>query len=159
MGIGDDSSMTLAGKPFMAITAIISKKGDAFTIEKIASLSNEDHVFPTDMIERILRTETILEGDAGKDASIPKFIEALSVLGVKSKMIKDDELPDAISYVKNLAFKGALSNTSIATLEEIRNKRSEQWDAMEPVTRSLIVQVFGRSKYAEYKAFISLQKR
>jgi hypothetical protein len=130
MGIGDDSSMTLDGKPFMAITAIMAKKGDIFTIEKIASLSNEDHAFPTDMIGRILRTEIILEGDAGKDASIPKFIEALSIVGVKSKMIKDDELPDAISYVKNLAFKGALSNTSIARLEETRNKGSEQWDDM-----------------------------
>jgi hypothetical protein len=45
MGIVDDSSMTLAGKPFMAITAIIAKKGDTFTIEKIASLSNEDMPF------------------------------------------------------------------------------------------------------------------
>src|SRR5919109_3661016 len=158
MGIGDDSSMTLDGKPFMAIIAIIGKKGDTFTIEKIASVSKENHAFPTDMIERILRTEIILERDAGRDASIPKFVEALSVVGVRAKMIKEEELADAISYVKKLAAQGALSNVPTDTLEEIKNKGREQWDDMKSVTRSLIVNVFGQSKYAGYEAFITPSK-
>ncbi len=105
-----------------------------------------------------MRTEIILEGDAGKDVSIPRFIEALSVVGKKSKMLKEEELDDAIRYTKDLAFRGALSNTSIATLEEIKNKGREQWNEMEPVTRALIVQVFGSSKYLEYQAFIAPSK-
>ncbi len=54
IGISDDPNMTLDGKPVVAIAVIIGKKGETFTLEKIASLSDKDHSFQPDMIEKDL---------------------------------------------------------------------------------------------------------
>jgi hypothetical protein len=53
---------------------------------------------------------------------------------------------------------GKLSKVPPDSLEEIKNKGKEQWNDLKPVTRSLIVQVFGLSEYPEYGAFITPSK-
>lgn len=154
-GVSGDANMTYDGKPFMEVIATVSKKGDIFTMEDISIVGHEDFKFPPDMIEKILRTEIILEKEAGKDITIPTFIEAVSVVGIKAKMIKEGELPDAIEHTKKIAGEGKLSATP-EQLEEIKKiKGKEDWDKLSSGTRMLIVTSYGLSKYEGYNFFIT----
>jgi len=158
MGTSGDADLAPEGKPVMVIVVIVGKKAGIYKIEKIASIGNEDHAFPSDMIERILRADIILERDAGKEISVPNFVEALSVVGVKAKMIREDELAEAINYVRKLAIEGYLANIPQEEIEEIKNKNREKWDEMMPETRSMVVSVYGSMKYPDYRMFFSPTK-
>ena len=63
---------------------------------------------PGDIIEKIIRTEIILERQIGKNVPFALYIEALNAVGIKTKMIKLDEIPNAIREAKRSVNSGKL---------------------------------------------------
>ncbi|MGI0022873.1 MAG: AbiV family abortive infection protein, partial [Nitrososphaeraceae archaeon] len=76
-GIADDSDQTYEGKPMMYSIAIVSKKGDMITIEKIV-INEKEYDTNDKIIEQILETETIIEQYPGKEIPLEKMHEAYS---------------------------------------------------------------------------------
>ncbi len=155
-GISGDADLAHDGKPFMVVIVVVNRKEETFSIEKIALVGHDDYAFPLDMIEKILRTELILEREVGKEISIPTLIESFSVVGIKAKMIKEEEIEDAINYTKKIVSEGHLNNASPEITNEIRNiKGKEAWDNLRTETRSIIAVTYGSSKYEGYNMFFT----
>lgn len=149
VGTSGDADLTGDEKPFMVVAVVVQRKKEVFLIEKIAVIGHDDYKFTPDMIEKLLRTEIILERDAGKEVFVSTFIESLSVVGVKTKMIKKEELEDAFKFMKDMTSKGNLDNFPKDVLDEIKNKEKEDWDNMKTETRTIIVSTYGSFKYGE----------
>ena len=100
-GIADDSDQTYEGKPMMYSIAIVSKKEDVLTIEKI-TINEKEYSANDKIIEQILETETIIEKHAGKEIPLEKMHEAYSKIGMKLRKLKDSEIEETLSESKQI---------------------------------------------------------
>ena len=108
-----------------------------------------------DIIEKIIRTEIILERQEEKDIQTSLFIEAMNTVGIKTKMIKKDEIPEAIRIVKEFVNAGRLrvNDDIIKKISAIRG--AEEWDDLDMDVRVSICQTYGVKQYPDYNMFMT----
>lgn len=138
------------GKVSMAFFVGVESQDGYYTIKEIKDLNNKDYTYPMSAIEQILKTELIIERHEGSDIPISTYIEALSVLGIKAKMIKKEELPEAFEYAKNAIKENHLPDTPQAWIDEINNMDGlEDWDKISTYARLTITNPYAIAKYSE----------
>lgn len=149
--LSGDADQTYSGKPMISFNVIAKMKSGVCEFVKITDLSNPDIEFTQDMIEKIIRTETIIERQQGKDISHNIGIEALNAIGLKTKVIKMDEIPDAIRMVKDMVKKGQYEGVPKDIQDQILAiKGVEEWDDLDTTLRTMIATGYGARKYPEY---------
>lgn len=154
--LADDSDVTYSGKPTMMFNVIVKKKSDATEIVNITDLSHSDFKFDQDVIEKIIRTEIIIERVQGKEIPPAIWIEALSVIGIKTKMIRLEEIPDAIRFAQETARSGNWGGVPKNVAEQILAiKGVEEWDNLDTTLRALIATVYGMKKYPEFNSHMT----
>ncbi|WP_155991235.1 hypothetical protein [Candidatus Nitrosotenuis uzonensis] len=155
--LSDDSNMTFSGKPTMSFSVIAKMVSEeACEVVNITELSHPDFQFNQDRIEKIIRTETIIERHPGKEIPFSTYIEALNTIGIRTKMIKMDEIPDAIRYIKDLAQKGLLAQYPKETVAQILAINGvEEWDDLDGVVRATTVSLYGINKYPEFNSHMT----
>jgi len=142
----------------MAFFVGVETKDGHHIIKEIKDLQNKDYKYPMSKVEQILKTELIIERHEGSEVPISAYIEALSVIGIKAKMIKKEELPEAFEYAKNAIKNNHLPNTPQAWIDEINNMNGlEDWDNISTFARITITNPYAIAKYSEfgYNMFIT----
>lgn len=155
--LSDDSNLTYSGKPTMSFSVIAKMVSEeACEVVNITELSHPEFQFNQDIMEKIIRTETIIERHQDKEIPFSTYIEALNAIGIRTKMIRMDEIPAAIRYVKDLAQKGQLTHFPKETVEQILAiKGVEEWDDLESVVRATTVSLYGINKYPEFNSHMT----
>jgi len=140
MGASGDAEETYEGNPMMSTLAIISKKDQQFTIEKIVVITDvaDEYEFKDKIIDYILDAEMIIERFPGKDMPLDAVHEAFSKIGIKLRKLKDDEIIPAIEHVKKLIGENKLANVPKETIQKILSATRENWEELDPDIRSLI---------------------
>ena len=107
--ISDDADVTYSGNPGMVFNVIATKKSNICEFVNVTELK-ENLECTSDIMEKIIRTEIILERQIGKDVPFALYIEALNAIGIKTKMIKLDEIPNAIREAKRSVNSGKIKS-------------------------------------------------
>lgn len=145
-GYADDSDISPDGKPYMSFMTGVEYDSGIYTIEAFHHLGKKKEI-PTEMVEKIIRTEIILEREPGDEVSFPLFVEAMSVIGLVVKALKKEDRTDAIRFTKELADKGNLENVPQVTVTEIKNiADSSEWDSLSSETRVSIATTYVSNK-------------
>lgn len=154
--ISDDSNITYSGKPTMIFNVVARKKSGITEIVNITDLSHPEFKFDQDVIEKIIRTEIIIERNQGKEILPAIYIEALNAIGIKTKMIRLDEIPDAIRFAKEMVQNGQWQGVPKNISDQILAvKDTEEWDSLDTTLRVLIVSVYGMKKYPEFNSHMT----
>lgn len=154
--ISSDASNDPERKGWMYFLTVANMKDGICQIETIQDLGHKDYVYTQDVIEKILRTEIILERYEGNTIPASAYIEALSVVGIKSKMIKNSEIGDAIKAAKKLVEDDKLKNAAQKIIEEIKTvKSANEWDELDTFTREAIVMSYGMEKYPGHDVYMT----
>lgn len=154
--LADDSDITYSGKATMMFNVVARKKSGITELIDIGELSHPEFKFHQDVIEKIIRTEIIIERSQGKEIPFSIFIEALNAIGIKTKMIRMEEIPDAIQFTKDMIQKGKLRGIQKETVEKILAIKSvEEWDDLESPVRIMIVQCYGIDKYPGFNNYMT----
>ena len=149
--LAGDADQTYEGKPMITFNVIVKMNSGICEFVKITDMAHPEIEFTQDMIEKIIRTEIVIERQQGKD--IPHYIgtEALNVIGLKTKVIKMDEIPDAIRMVKDMVKNGQYEGLPKTIQEQILAIIGvEEWDDLDSALRTMIVIGYGSQKYPEY---------
>jgi len=156
LAVSTDSDASSDGKPWMSFAVVANMKSGICNVEEITELSHEKYIFNDEVIEKILRTDITLERNEGKEILTSSFIEALSKIGIKAKMIKQEELADAIKYAKESIGKGKMVGVPKKIIDDILAvKDVGEWDHLDTMTRTLIIMPYGLSKYDGYSLFLT----
>lgn len=156
MGLSGDADLTPDGKPSMSFTVVVNLASGIYTFKEIDYFSDKKYILDNDLVEKILRTEMVLERKGDPDIPTSTYIEALSVIGVRAKEIKETEIQAAIDLVRSYAQKGGLVGIPPAIFDEIRKCRGrEDWDSVSSPARALIVTTYGSSQYRDYDLFLT----
>lgn len=151
-----DAEQTYEGKPMIVFCIVAKMHNGMFQIEKLTHVSNPSTDLDNDMIEKILRTEIVIERCRGKDVTANIFIEALSTIGIKTKMIPMKEIKDAIVTSKRMLAGGNSKDLPDFIANEVKLILSaDEWDSLDTRTRAHIVTVYGMKKYPGYNMFIT----
>ncbi len=154
--LSTDENQTYEGKPIMMFNVIATMKSGICEIINITDLSHPEVKFTQDMIEKIIRTETILEREQGKDITFSVSIEAMNAIGIKTKMIRMAEIPDAIRMTKEMMKDGHFQGVPKETREQILAIRgSEEWGDLDTIVRTMIISGYGMKKYPEYNSHVT----
>ncbi|GFN39565.1 MAG: hypothetical protein YK1309IOTA_520001 [Marine Group I thaumarchaeote] len=149
--LSGDADQTYSGKPMISFNVIAKMNSGVCEFVKITDLSNPDVEFTEDMIEKIIRTEIIIERQQGKDISHNIGIEALNAIGLKTKVIKMDEIPDAIKMVQDMVKNGQYEGVPKDIQDQVLAiKGVEEWDDLDSTARTMIATAYGARKYPEY---------
>lgn len=152
--ISDDSDVTYEGKPMMVFNVIAKLQSGVIELVNVTEVSQNIEC-QGDLIEKIIRTEKIIERQQGKDISTAIFIEAISSVGIKVKMIKSDEIPDAIRVAKEYATAGKIQGREEMNKQILAIRGSEEWNEIVSDVRALICQVYGHQKYPGYNMYMT----
>jgi len=163
MAISTDHDSTYNSEETMRFIVIMEKKESDYQILNITSIDNKDYNYDESILEKIVRTEKIIERIDDKDIPIDIFIESLSNIGIRAKVIKEHELDDALIHakmiinskrvVKNLYF----NQKSIDKINSITD--SSQLENTDPIIRSIITSFYGMFKYPQYQIHIYPSKK
>ena len=152
--ISDDADVTYSGKPMMVFNVIATKKLGVCEFVNVTELK-EDFECTSDIIEKIIRTEIILERQIGKDVPFAFYIEALNVIGIKTKMIKLDEIPNAIREAKRSVNSGKLKVPDSLKRQILAIISADEWDDLDMNVRTIVCTAYGSKKYPEYNSCIT----
>lgn len=139
-GVSGDAEETMSGDPMMSTLAIVSRKGEQFTIEKIAVITDksDEYNFNDKIIEYILDTEMVIERFSGKDVPLEAVHEAYSKVGLKLRKLKDEEIEPAIEISKKLIKEDKFRGIPQELTPKILSATRENWEDLDPQVRSLI---------------------
>ena len=148
-GFSDDSDLDPDNKPHMAFATIVQYKSGVYTVLEIRDIVEGKKIEP-EMFEKIVRTEIILEREKGDEVTIPIFIEAMSVVGLIVKALKNEERLDAIKLAKEAAQNGRFQNAPDSIITEIQKIRDvSEWGDLSGETRVAIATMFVGKKYGK----------
>ena len=151
MAVSGDADQTYGGKPMITFTAIAKMNSGVYEFVKIIDMAHPEIEFTQDLIEKIIRTEIIIERQQGKDIPHNIGTEALNAIGLKTKVIKMDEIPDAIRMVKGMVNSGKYAGLPQTIHDQVLAIRGvEEWDDLDSELRTMIVTGYGSQKYPEY---------
>lgn len=144
------------GTFFIGFFVGVEAKDGYYTLVEISDFQNKNHKYTMEVIEKILRTEIIIERHEGNSIPISTYIEALSVIGLKSKMMKEDELAVAIEFAKEDIKNKKYEKIPKKWVDEISSMKGvEDWDKISTFARMMINNVYGLSKYPGYNIYIT----
>jgi hypothetical protein len=83
-------------------------------------MTDKDVALPIELVEKILRTEMVLERVAGTDVTAANYIEALSAVGIRAKQMKDAEVEPAIKLARQLVSERKVENAPEEVRKELR---------------------------------------
>ena len=156
MALSGDANQTYSGNPAIVFAAIAKMNSNTCHFVEVETLApNLKRKFTQDMVEKIIRTEIILERCGGKIVPVSICIEALSVIGIKCKMIKQNEIADAIRITKE-AFRQGLVKCPEEMIRKIYAISGvEEWDCMGSELRSTVASTYGRKQYPGYEIYLT----
>lgn len=155
VAIADDSDLTYNGKAMMVFNVVAKKKSDVTEFVNITELSHQEIKFHGDLIEKIIRTEIIIERCHGKDVPASIYIEALNAIGVRTKMVKIEEVPDAIRFAQDFAKQGKLEVPAEMMEKILAIKGAEEWDSLDTNVRAIIASIYGHDKYPGFDSYMT----
>ena len=155
MAVSDDSNQTYSGKPMMTCVAVAKKTSSKCEFIKIHDTEYPEINFTENMLEKIFRTEIIIERSQGKEISSDIWIEALNVIGIRTKMIKLEEIPEAITAVQEMIHAGKLNSIDKNNIERIDRLKVNEWDELDTTLRALVSGTYGTKKYLGYNMYIT----
>lgn len=156
MATSGDSDQTYNGKPAIVFAAIAKMDSDTCNFVEVRSLfPYPESKLTQDMIERIIRTETVIERCSGKTIPMNLCIEALSVIGIKCKMIKQNEISVAIRVTKEAIQQGFVECPNEIARQVCAIKGVEEWDDIGSILRSAIASIYGPKKYSGYDIYLT----
>ena len=154
--VAGDGDQTYGGESMITFSAIVNMNSGIYEFVKITDLAHPEIEFTQDMIEKIIRTETIIEQNQGKEIPPNIWIEALNVIGIRTKMIKLDEISDAIRNAKEMIRSKNCTGISQQMIKQINAiKGTEEWDGLDTILRTMIVSIYGMKKYPRYNSCIT----
>lgn len=163
MAMSSDYDSTYNGESTMNFTVIMEKIDQNFHIHNITCFENKDFAYDEATLEKIIRTEEIIERIDGRDIPIEIYIEALSEIGVKAKVIKENEFDTALEWIKNLISTGRFKKNKYMDqklIDEINSiTSSTQLENKDAMVRSMIISAYGMFKYPDYNAHIYPSKK
>ena len=158
MAVSDDSNQTYSGEPMMTCMAVAKTTSGKCEFIKIYDTEYSEINFTENMLEKIFRTEIIIERSQGKEISSDIWIEALNVIGIRTKMIKLEEIPEAITAVQEMIHTGKLNGIDKNSIERIDKLKVNEWDELDTILRALVSGTYGRKKYPGYDMYITPSK-
>jgi hypothetical protein len=154
--VASDADYSSDGKGWIYFFVGAQMKNGICSIDVIKDIQNQEVQIDMMVVEKILRTELIIERTSGREISSSAFIEALSAIGVRAKMIPRKEISEAIVYVKELIAKQKVEGADRKLLDAIRDTESaEKWDSLDTVPRTLIVSCYGSYSYPGYDMYLT----
>ena len=87
----------------MICVAVAKKTSSKCEFIKIHDTEYPEINFTENMLEKIFRTEIIIERSQGKEISPDIWTEVLNVIGIRTKMIKLEEISEAITAVQEMS--------------------------------------------------------
>ena len=87
----------------MICVAVAKKTLSKCEFIKIHDTEYPEINFTENMLEKIFRTEIIIERNQGKEISPDIWTEVLNVIGIRTKMIKLEEISEAITAVQEMS--------------------------------------------------------
>lgn len=154
--LAGDADQTYSGKPMITFNVIVKMNSGICEFVKITDMAHPEIEFTQDMVEKIIRTETIIERNQGKEIPANIWIEALNVIGIRTKMIKLEEIPEAIRFAKEMAQSGQWRGVPEDIINQINAiKGAEEWDDLDTSLRVMIASVYGMKKYPEYNSHMT----
>ncbi len=154
--VANDQEQTYEGKPMIAFRIVVNMDLDVRESIKITDLAHPEIEFTQDMIEKIIRTETIIEQNPGKEIPPNIWIEALSVIGIRTKMIKLEEISDVIRNAKEMTRSENCTGISQHMIDQINAiKGVEEWNSLDTTLRTIMTSCYGIKKYPEYNVHIT----
>ena len=111
--------------------------------------------YDDNFIEKIMKTELILDRKEGLEVELSVLIESLSSIGLKSKIIKRKELSEIIKNGKKHLRNGVFVKIDVHTKNEMNSLLDiAGWYSCSNLTRTLMIQSFGYTKYPGYQIYI-----
>ena len=154
--ISGDADQTYSGKPMNLCAATITLKSGICEFVRIVDVSCPEIEFTQDMIEKIIRSEIIIERNQGKEIPPNLWIEASNVIGIRTKMIKLEEIPEAIRFMKELIQSNKLEGVTKDIVDQANAiKGVEEWDDLDTNLRAGIASCYGAVKYPGYDAYMT----
>ena len=154
--LSGDAEQTHSGNPRIMFTVAARMKSGVYELVRITDMAHPKIEFTQDMIEKIIQTEIIIERNQGKEIPSNIWIEALSVIGIRTKMIKLAEIPEAIRLAKKMTQSRQWKRVSEETICQINAiKGTEEWNGLSGILRSMIVTAYGQKKYPGYNIYLT----
>lgn len=148
----EDEEQVYGRKLKIMFAVVVKMKAGVCKLVRIADMDNPEIEFTQDMIEKIIRTETIMERNQGDWMPNNVYAEAFNVIGIETKMIKLEEIPEVICFAKKMARFEQGKRVSEETISQINAiKGVEEWDSLSTALRSRIVSDYGQKKYPKYR--------
>lgn len=154
-GMSGDANLTPDGAPSMTFVVVVSKKGETYTLQEFHCMADKDYTLPIELVEKIFRTEVLLEKVEGDNVPVGTYIEAMSVIGVKVKNLKDSEVGPAIELTRRMASKSRLEDVPPEIRKELLSARREDWDKLSSPARAIIACCYGQETYPDFNIFLT----
>lgn len=133
----------------MAFSLLIVKESEDWHFEKIFNLSdNTEYPFSFEFIEKLIRTEVVIERIDGDEIPISSLVEALGKIGLDAKILKNRDVPEAITIAKQYINSGKVQNISQSICDEVVGMNTvSDWKTVGSSARSLIATIYGAEKF------------
>lgn len=141
-GMSGDADLTQSGEPMMQTFSGVSKKDGIIKIEKIM-INGTEFSANDKVIEQILKTELIIDTHPGKEIPLEKMHQALAVIGLKMRKLRDDEIEPAISKAKLMIEQDRYRGMSEEIKQQIKLVTKQNWGDQDPNIRSLVGSAYG----------------
>lgn len=145
MGVSGDAEEAYDEKPMMSTVAIVAKKDDKFSVEKIVIMTdeNDEYNISDKIIEKIIDTEMVIERFKGKEMPLEAVHEAFSKIGIKLRKLKDEEIEKAIEFSKDMIKQNKIKGMPEEIIPKILSATKDNWEDLDPLVRSVISSGYG----------------
>lgn len=152
--LSGDTDVCYEEKPHMMFSFTAKMQSGIYEIVNVTEVI-QGFECDEEFIEKIIRTEIILERQPRKNVSTAICIEALSSIGVKSKTIKLEEISEAIRVTKELATLGKLEVDDEIKNQILTIKDKDEWNDFDSNLKTLICSMYGFKKYPGYNVYMT----
>ena len=139
----------------IVFTVTAMMKSSVCKLVKIVDMSCPTIEFTQNMIEKIIRTEIIIERNHGKEISSDLWIEALNTIGIRTKMIKPAEMPKATRFAKEMIRLRQWKGVTEAIISQVNAVKVEKWNSLDTVSRAAIASFYGITEHPGYDCYIT----
>ena len=156
MMLSGDADQTYSGKPMNMFAVTVKMKSGICEFVSVVDASRPKIEFTQHMIEKIIRTEIIIERNHGKEIPPNLWIEACNVIGIRTKMIKLEEIPEAIRFAKECIQSKKWEGVTKDITDQVNAvKRAEEWDDLHTISRAAIASCYGAVRYPGYDSYMT----
>ncbi len=151
ISMGAAKSSDHVASPFM----VTSDKDNKDKIIIIDLQEKKKLEYNENFIEKVLKTELILDRKDGDSVPLNVFIESMSTIGLKSKVIKHSEMAKMIKKAKEELNNHLFDKLDKNVTNEIKSLLDvEGWYSCSYVTRNIMITTYGNAVYPGYQLYI-----